>query len=337
MSDLIRRAEATANKEVQPSERPPPRVPYDEPATSTKGTGRTDVSTRTDVSSNRADVRVVTDSRDRAHVNVDTHEGGADGAKWPRDAEEWKRLLAKAAPWLAAAALIAAGVRTYKQKDGESVENKARRAGRAVKNAADDAAEGAEHGWFGLKRHTNEAVDSAGNKAHDAKVAAGKKAEEAKETARNVADQAKHAARDTVDSAKRGVSNAANNVREGAEGAADKAASKADHGFFMWKSATRGVREKYYAAKQEAGHLAGEAVDAAKHGGQAVVDGARRAEHAAEGVLSKGAAKAGVAEEKTGRAMQEAGKRVEKAGHDTRTKYGDVPVEAPRKKFLGIF
>jgi hypothetical protein len=42
-------------------------------------------------------------------------------------------------------------------------------------------------------------------------------------------------------------------------------------------------------------------VDAAKHGGQAVVDGARRAEHAAEGVLSKGAAKAGVAEEKTGR------------------------------------
>jgi hypothetical protein len=37
MSDLIRRAEATANKEVQPSERPPPRVPYDEPATSTKG------------------------------------------------------------------------------------------------------------------------------------------------------------------------------------------------------------------------------------------------------------------------------------------------------------
>ncbi|KAI3438987.1 hypothetical protein D9Q98_001400 [Chlorella vulgaris] len=313
MSDLIRRAEATANKEVQPSERPPPRVPYDEPATSTKGTGRTDVSTRTDVSSNRADVRVVTDSRDRAHVNVDTHEGGADGAKWPRDAEEWKRLLAKAAPWLAAAALIAAGVRTYKQKDGESVENKARRAGRAVKNAADDAAEGAEHGWFGLKRHTNEAVDSAGNKAHDAKVAAGKKAEEAKETARNVADQAKHAARDTVDSAKRGVSNAANN------------------------SATRGVREKYYAAKQEAGHLAGEAVDAAKHGGQAVVDGARRAEHAAEGVLSKGAAKAGVAEEKTGRAMQEAGKRVEKAGHDTRTKYGDVPVEAPRKKFLGIF
>jgi uncharacterized protein YjbJ (UPF0337 family) len=143
-----------------------------------------------------------------------------------------------------------------------------------------------------LQRHTNEAVDSAGNKAHDAKVAAGKKvsghaimlcecaaflseavpagcccfqvllsivqnasctsttiqicccccrlrltmqAEEAKETARNVADQAKHAARDTVDSAKRGVSNAANNVREGAEGAADKAASKADHGFFMWK------------------------------------------------------------------------------------------------------
>jgi hypothetical protein len=36
-------------------------------------------------------------------------------------------------------------------QDGESVENKARRAGRAVKNAADDAAEGAEHGWFGLK------------------------------------------------------------------------------------------------------------------------------------------------------------------------------------------
>jgi glutamine synthetase len=36
--------------------------------------------------------------------------------RWPRDAEEWKRLLAKAAPWLAAAALIAAGVHTYKQK-----------------------------------------------------------------------------------------------------------------------------------------------------------------------------------------------------------------------------
>jgi hypothetical protein len=29
---------------------------------------------------------------------------------WPRDGEEWKRLLAKAAPWLTAAAIVAAAV-----------------------------------------------------------------------------------------------------------------------------------------------------------------------------------------------------------------------------------
>lgn len=35
---------------------------------------------------------------------------------WPKDGEEWKRMLSRAAPWLAAAAIVAASAYGY-QKD----------------------------------------------------------------------------------------------------------------------------------------------------------------------------------------------------------------------------
>ncbi|KAI3438990.1 hypothetical protein D9Q98_001402 [Chlorella vulgaris] len=252
----------------------------------------------------RTDVTVVSNSKKPVHVDVD----GGNG--WPRDPEEWKRLLAKAAPWLVGAALLAVGVNQYKKKTG--VEGKARRGADRAAHAVDDAVDSVKHGWFGLKARTKEAVHQAGDKAHDAKVAAGKKAHDAKDSAREAAHVAKRNANEVAHNVK-------DNAKVAADKAADKTAEKSEDSFFMWKTATKGVREKYNNAKKE------------------VADGARRAGNTAEGVASKGAAKAGVAEEKTGRAMQEAGKRIEQAGHDTRKKYGDVPVEAPKKKFLGIF
>ena len=34
---------------------------------------------------------------------------------WPKDADEWKRLLSRAAPWLAAAAIVAASAYGYRK------------------------------------------------------------------------------------------------------------------------------------------------------------------------------------------------------------------------------
>jgi hypothetical protein len=70
--------------------------------------------------------------------------------RWPRNAEEWKALLSKAAPWLAAAAIVAA-IGAAQRGDGSTVRGKARRAGDRAAGAAEDAADSARRGWFGLK------------------------------------------------------------------------------------------------------------------------------------------------------------------------------------------
>lgn len=272
MSDNMTYAEAAALAGPNQAVPAPPR-----PGQGAAVNGATTTSTK------RTDVTVVSNSKKPVHVDVD----GGNG--WPRDPEEWKRLLAKAAPWLVGAALLAVGVNQYKKNTG--VEGKARRGAKRAANAVDDAAECAKHGWFGLKRRTNQAADSAGNKAHDAKRAAGKKAEEAKDSARNVADQAKHAANDAAASAKQGAK----------QGAA--AASNAAHDVKEW-------------TKDKAGDVA---------------DVARNLESAAYSGVNKGVAQAGSLEEKTGRAMKKAGERIEKAGRDTKNFYGEGEVPARKK------
>ena len=82
--------------------------------------------------------------------------------------------------------------------------------------------------------------------ADEAKGAASRAAEAAADTARGAAGRAagrtveaaegaKAAVRDSAEGARRGAADVAASVKEGAEGAADKAAQKAETGFFMWK------------------------------------------------------------------------------------------------------
>lgn len=156
--DVRREAESVSRETVKPTlaEKAPPR-PSDMPGTPSKGVGRADVSIRTE-------------SKDRVHVEMDTHEAKARGASagggWPKDSDEWKRLLAKAAPWVAAALIAAAAAYGYnKTENGERVGDRARR---KADRAAREAGASAKLGWFGLKRRAEETAESAGDKLAEA-------------------------------------------------------------------------------------------------------------------------------------------------------------------------
>lgn len=132
-----------------------------------------------------ADVHIRTNEVDKAKVSIRTGEGTEPSKGWPKDAEEWKRLLRAAAPWIAGFAVILAAGNAYKRSKcedektdigyGDLTKRKADRAANRARGTWEDTKENAERGWFGLKRRTEEAADEAAGKVESAKDAAARK------------------------------------------------------------------------------------------------------------------------------------------------------------------
>eukprot|EP00887_Chlorella_sp_A99_P000691 scaffold5.g691.t1 len=239
----------------------------------------------------RADVTIKADRSDKAHVDITTGEKATKSSGgWPRDADEWKRWLARVAPWVIGAAIVAAAAGTaYKNRQASRCEGeeegvtdaarrKARGAADRVREAGQEAREGTRRGWFGLKGRAEEAADEAGGAWEDTKSAAARKGKEAKEGAKGAIGRAEEAARDVGAAA----SHKAHDAKESAKGVAHSAA--------------------------EGYHRAADTVGAA----------ASKAEHAAAKAGAKVVEKGGVAEEKTGRALKEAGQTLERDGRQTK-------------------
>ncbi|KAL6769572.1 hypothetical protein ACKKBG_A31530 [Auxenochlorella protothecoides x Auxenochlorella symbiontica] len=141
----------------------------------------------------------------------------------PNNREEWKDLLARAAPWLIAAAVVALGAGALNKAEEEegSVGLWGRKKGRQAGDAARDAKNSAKRGWFGLKREAGGAGEDAKGKWQDTKA-----------TAKDKWQDTKAAAKDKAGQAKDGASNAGSYVADKAADLAEaskQAALRAEH------------------------------------------------------------------------------------------------------------
>lgn len=204
-------------------------------------------------------IRATADEKTKVTIKTGS-EPSDKGKGWPKNGDEWRYVISRAAPWVVAGLVAVAVGTAYKRSTcedsksgmsyGELTRRKANRARDSAGNVIDDARENVERGWFGLRKKADKAEDAAEDAAKKAKGAVKDKARDAKESAYGAKDY---------------VADKAHEAKEAAKGAYGATVDAGKHAADKAESTVRAVGSKGLAAagsaEEKTGNLMREAGD----------------------------------------------------------------------------